>query len=84
MIDHHMKTDVAVREKGWVIDGFPRTKKQAQALQAIGLEPRVLALNLDDSKVEQRIVGRRSDPVTRQVYHINFALPSDPDILARC
>jgi adenylate kinase len=83
MIDHHMKTDNAVREKGWVIDGFPRTKKQAEALQAIGLEPRVLALALDDSKVEQRIVGRRTDPMTRQVYHINFAPPNDPVVLAR-
>eukprot|EP00177_Eucheuma_denticulatum_P000109 GFKZ01000190.1.p1 GENE.GFKZ01000190.1~~GFKZ01000190.1.p1 ORF type:complete len:507 (-),score=64.45 GFKZ01000190.1:1051-2571(-) len=71
-------------QKGWLLDGFPRTAIQAQALTAANILPSaVVVLNVEDDALIDRVVGRRSDPVTGKIYHIKFSPPSDPDILAR-
>lgn len=74
-----------VKEKGWLLDGFPRTKAQAQALQEAGIIPQVMVLlEVPDEVLVERIEGRRNDPVTGKVYHIKFnPPPQDKDVLAR-
>ena len=72
-------------EKGWLLDGFPRTKAQAQALQDTGIVPQIMVLlEVPDDVLVERVEGRRSDPVTGKVYHLKFnPPPEDPEIQAR-
>lgn len=75
-----------VRNKGWLLDGFPRTRNQALAMQAAGLIPQLFVLlAVPDEVVIERIEGRRVDPVTRKVYHLTHNPPPqhDAEVLER-
>lgn len=67
-------------EGGFMLDGFPRTQPQAAALKAamdeagISLDAVVL-IEVPDSLIEERIVHRRSDPETGEIYHLKFKPP---------
>mmetsp|Transcript_15015 Transcript_15015/g.24837 ORF Transcript_15015/g.24837 Transcript_15015/m.24837 type:complete len:310 (-) Transcript_15015:872-1801(-) len=72
------------KSKGWLLDGFPRTEAQAQALADAGITGDCfIMLNVPDSDLVERVVGRRTDPVTGEIYHMTFSPPSDPEVLAR-
>ncbi len=66
--------------KGWVLDGFPRTLAQAQALDAM-LErlakkiTHVAVLDVPESLLVERIVGRRSCPACGNVHHVTYSPP---------
>lgn len=69
---------------GWLLDGFPRTSAQADALNAAGIVPdKVVFLDVPDEALIERVVGRRSDPETGKIYHITFSPPEDPEVAAR-
>lgn len=71
------------RAKGWLLDGFPRTRAQALALQTAGIfADKVVLLEVPDSILVERVEGRRTDPVTGAIYHIKFN-PAPADIAAR-
>ena len=65
---------------GFMLDGFPRTRPQAEAL-AEALEADdvrldvVLLLEVPDELIVERIVGRRTDPETGVIYHLTFNPP---------
>jgi adenylate kinase len=64
------------RERGWLLDGFPRTKAQAEHLAWMGIEADItLLLNVPDKELIERVVGRRIDPVTGKIYHLKFRPP---------
>ena len=72
---------------GFMLDGFPRTRPQAEALDVelkkAGLRlDVVLLIEVPDVLIEERITGRRSDPETKKIYHLKFN-PPPPDILSR-
>lgn len=70
---------------GWLLDGFPRTRAQADALAEAGITADVfLLLNVPDDELIQRVVGRRLDPDTGDIYHMTFSPPPTPEIAARC
>jgi adenylate kinase len=72
------------REQGWLLDGFPRTQAQAKALEEAGIcADCFIFLNVPDEILVERVVGRRTDPVTGKIYHLKFSPPSDQEILAR-
>lgn len=66
--------------KGFMLDGFPRTVPQAEAL-GVTLEKAgialdlVLVLEVPDELIVERITGRRTDPVTGAIYHLKFSPP---------
>ncbi len=73
--------------EGFMLDGFPRTRPQAEALDeamtAAGLSLDSVALiEVDDSLIVDRITGRRSDPETGVIYHLVFN-PPPPDVVDR-
>lgn len=69
---------------GWLLDGFPRTAVQAEALRAAGVEPDVvLYLNVPDEILVDRVVGRRTDPDTGRIYHLTYD-PPPPEVAERC
>ncbi|EED89327.1 predicted protein [Thalassiosira pseudonana CCMP1335] len=71
-------------ESGWLLDGFPRTPAQAEALAAAGVSADCfIFLNVPDEVLVERVVGRRTDPETGKIYHMTFSPPEDEEILAR-
>jgi len=74
-------------ENGFLLDGFPRTRAQAMALGAsLGKVrqwlDRALLLDVPDDVVLARAAGRRMDPVTGRVYHLEYE-PPPSDIVHR-
>jgi adenylate kinase len=65
---------------GFMLDGFPRTRPQAEALDAalsaagVTLDAVVL-IEVPDELIVERITGRRSDPETGAIYHLKFNSP---------
>ena len=56
---------------GYILDGFPRTIAQAEALAEQGIEiDKVLSIELDDEKIVERLVGRRECKACGTPYHI--------------
>ena len=67
-------------QEGFMLDGFPRTRPQAEslasALEAAGVAlDAVVLLEVPDSLIVDRITGRRSDPETGTIYHMTFNPP---------
>ncbi len=66
--------------EGFMLDGFPRTRPQAQALDTeltkagVKLDV-VLFIEVPDELIVGRITGRRSDPKTGAIYHLEFNPP---------
>ena len=49
--------------QGWLLDGFPRTQPQAQALLDAGTKADAfILLDVPDEVLVDRVVGRRTDP----------------------
>jgi len=70
--------------QGWLLDGFPRTKAQADALALTGVKADCfLFLNVPDEMIVERVVGRRTDPETGKIYHMTFSPPTDEEIIGR-
>ncbi|MBX2798265.1 MAG: adenylate kinase [Myxococcales bacterium] len=63
--------------KGFLLDGFPRTVPQAKALTDAGVQlDVVLLLEVPDDLLASRVTGRRKDPETGTIYHLQFDPPS--------
>ena len=68
------------KEKGWLLDGFPRTLAQAEALEGAGMSPDCfLLLNVPQEILVERVTGRRTDPDTGKIYHMKFSPPPSDD-----
>ena len=66
--------------KGFLLDGFPRTIPQAEALQAAGVGiDAVLEIAVSDERIVERLGGRRVHPGSGRVYHITFNPPRETD-----
>lgn len=81
------RLDQADCANGFMLDGFPRTFPQADALgktlEAAGIAlDLVLVLEVPDDLIVERIVGRRSDPQTGAIYHLKFN-PPPPEVAER-
>lgn len=65
---------------GFLLDGFPRTVKQAEALSQAGVQiDYVLALEVPDALIVTRLSGRRVHVPSGRVYHISNQPPIHPD-----
>lgn len=70
--------------RGFILDGYPRTLRQAEALD--GMARIDLALNFvaPDEVIVERISGRRICPACGAIYHVRFMPPRRPGICDRC
>lgn len=60
-------------EKGFILDGFPRTTAQAEALTQSGVEiDKVLSLEVSDEAIIERLSGRRECKECGTPYHIVY------------
>lgn len=77
VLDRLQKSDT---EKGFILDGFPRTRPQAEALDSLLVSDghrldAVVDLVIDDELVVRRLVGRRSCPACGALYHLSWGPP---------
>lgn len=73
--------------QGFLLDGYPRTVEQAKTLDIILQEAqrkidRVIVIVAPDKVLLERICGRRTDPVTGDIYHMT-SKPPPADIVDR-
>lgn len=62
--------------KGFLLDGFPRTLPQAEALRAQGVDlDFVLEIDVDDDEIIRRMSGRRVHLGSGRTYHVVFNPP---------
>ena len=80
LIEERMQQDDA--SEGVLFDGFPRTIPQAEALAEIAEVSLVISIEVPDDAIVGRIVGRRMDPETGDIYHVTFK-PAPAEIAGR-
>jgi len=56
---------------GWLLDGFPRTIPQAEALDKITAIDCVIDIDVPESLLLYRLTGRRTCPDCGEIYHIS-------------
>lgn len=67
-----------VKEKGCLLDGFPRAPDQAEAMVDAGLKvEKFLVIKVPDDTLVERGCGRRLDPETGEIYHLKFRPPPE-------
>ncbi|WP_292461416.1 adenylate kinase [Methanolobus sp.] len=76
-------------EDGYLLDGYPRTIPQADALDGILREigkPLDVVINIDvsDDKLVERLSGRRTCPNCGESYHVVFNSPEKQGICNVC
>ena len=65
-------------KNGYILDGFPRTVVQAQALDDMGIEmDAVISIEVSDETIIARMGGRRVCPVCGATYHVEFRPSKD-------
>eukprot|EP00794_Sanderia_malayensis_P016022 gene16022-17641_t len=70
--------------KGWILEGIPENREQTLCLQAAGIMPKhFVLLDTPDTVLIERVMGKRIDPITGDVYHTTFHPPTSPDIMRR-
>ena len=76
-------------ERGFILDGFPRTISQAQSLETIlrnmGVAlDRVLAIQVPHSVIVERLAGRRTCRGCGALYHLTLDPPQAEGVCDRC
>ena len=70
---------------GFILDGVPRTLAQAEALEAAGVKiDYVVSIEVDDSKIEARMTGRRVCSHCGASYHVVAHPPKQDGICDSC
>ena len=80
LISERLKIEDA--RNGVLFDGFPRTIAQAEELAKIAEVSAVISIQVPDDSIVQRIVGRRMDPETGEIFHVDFK-PAPESIVNR-
>lgn len=63
---------------GFILDGFPRTIPQAEALEDFATIDAVILFTLPDEEIVKRLSGRRVHKPSGRTYHILFNPPKVP------
>ena len=70
---------------GFILDGFPRTIPQAEALDAMGIEiDRVVDIEVPDEKIAARMSGRRVCKACGASYHLEYKAPKQEGVCDAC
>ena len=70
---------------GFILDGFPRTIPQAEALDEMGIEiDKVIDIEVPDEKIVLRMSGRRVCPACGNSYHLLYKKPEKDGICNAC
>ena len=71
-------------KNGFILDGFPRSIPQAEALDAMGIKiDVVLSIDVPDEKIVERMSGRRVCSCGAS-YHVAYNPPKTQDVCDKC
>ena len=83
IVDERLRMDDC--RNGFILDGFPRTIPQAEALDRMGIIiDRVVDINVPDEVITRRVSGRRACLDCGSTYHIETKKPNVDGICDRC
>lgn len=83
IINERLKQDDC--QNGFILDGFPRTIPQAEALDEMGVRiDRVLDIEVPDNKIASRLSGRRVCLKCGATYHTEFKRPKAEGVCDVC
>ena len=83
IVDERLRMDDCAN--GFILDGFPRTIPQAEALDRMGIIiDRVVDINVPDEVITRRVSGRRACLDCGSTYHIETKKPQVDGICDRC
>ncbi|MBW1971352.1 MAG: adenylate kinase [Deltaproteobacteria bacterium] len=87
IIEERLKKDDC--KKGFILDGFPRTLAQAEALKRLLAKKEikldaVISIDVDEEEVIRRLTGRRTCKNCGAMYHIIFSPPKKEGICDKC
>ncbi|MGN0458065.1 MAG: adenylate kinase [Eubacterium sp.] len=72
-------------KNGFILDGFPRTIPQAQALEDMGIEiDKVVDIEVPDEKITARMSGRRVCSKCANSYHLLYKKPKVEGVCDAC
>ncbi|HIS04850.1 MAG TPA: adenylate kinase [Candidatus Fimenecus stercoravium] len=72
-------------KNGFILDGFPRTIPQAEALDAMGVRiDRVIDIEVPDEKIAARLSGRRVCLKCGATYHTEYKKPKTEGVCDVC
>ena len=69
---------------GYILDGFPRTIPQAEALAGFSTVDRVVNFDIPDNSVMERLGGRRTCRGCGTNFHVIFGKPKQEGICDHC
>ena len=79
-----MKEKIVSLKEGFVLDGFPRTVQQAEALGEFVEIDHVINLDVDDEELVDRLTKRRSCPDCNVVFHLLYKPPMKDGVCDKC
>ena len=83
IVDERLRLDDC--KNGFILDGFPRTIPQAEALDRMGIIiDRVVDINVPDEVITRRVSGRRACLDCGSTYHIETKKPQVEGVCDRC
>ena len=83
IVDERLRMDDCAN--GFILDGFPRTIPQAEALDRMGIIiDRVVDINVPDEVITRRVSGRRACLDCGSTYHIETKKPQVEGVCDRC
>ncbi len=83
MISHRLSEKDC--ENGYILDGFPRTLPQADAMDKIGIKlDAALNLEVADDVIVKRLGGRRECKKCAAPYHVEFNPPKEDGVCDKC
>ena len=72
-------------QKGYILDGVPRTLAQAQALEDMGVKfDQVVSIEVADDVIVKRRTGRRACTQCGATYHVEAAPPKTEGVCDQC
>lgn len=83
IIKEHLKLPEC--QNGFILDGFPRTIPQAEALDSMGVQiDKVIEIFVKDETIAARLSGRRVCEKCGNSYHLEYKLPKADGVCDSC